>query len=113
MAAPTSRSWGRSEKAEYLVRVVENEGVVGCHDDRATRAGGVAKCVEDDPGVVPVQVAGWLVGKDHPRVVDQRSTHGDPLRLTARDLSGEMVGAGDNPQLGQEPPSHGQDLGAR
>ncbi len=78
--------------ADYPLGVSGHLGVVGHHDDGDAVLGiELLEHLEHLFAGPRIQVAGGLVGKEHRRVVDQRSGDGDPLLLTAGELRGLVV----------------------
>src|SRR5688572_23435905 len=66
--------------------------VVGHHHEGGAMAAiEVQDQVEDAPGVLPVEVAGGLVGEHARGLRHQRARDRDPLALAARELAGPML----------------------
>ena len=75
------------------VREPADERVMGYEENRLPIGMKLLKDVEDHRFVLGVQVAGWLIGQDQFRLIDQGSGDGDPLLLAAGELGRPMVKA--------------------
>src|SRR5574340_506244 len=86
---------------------------VGDHDDGVTGFMQFGEQLHDAVTGGGIEVAGWLIGQDHLRPVDERAGDGHPLLLPARKLGGFVQGAVGQANLFQQVHRPGAALAAR
>jgi len=106
MGRPLGIFFGRDDLAvahvNDAVSVLGGFGIVrDHHDGLAEFFVGLAQHVEDNRGILGIEVAGRLVGENDGGTIDERTRQGDALLLASGELVGAMVEtSGDAEQFG-------------
>ena len=77
-------------KLNAAVGLLGDVGIVGDHEDGMASAVELAEQADDDFLVGLVEIAGGLVGQNELGLIDQRTSDGDALLLSTRELRGKV-----------------------